>query len=284
MRLNKKKRKIETRYLVLIIIMAITIFIGILSITVNDNRNLTPIEGGPKDIFVMIEDVIYAPFRYIGDKINEFKDMKKIYRQYKTIADKEEGLLLLEEENKELKNEINQMKSLLDLNSLLTQYWSINATVINRDIGEWYNTFTIDKGSKSGIKVDMAVINSQGLIGRVVKTTSYTSEIKLISTNDLNSRISVGIVADDNTTYGILSGYDYKKKLLLVNSITDASKIKKGDKVITSGLSNIFPKGLIIGKVDSVTNTEFGLSKTIKIKPVANFNDIRFVTVIKRKD
>ncbi len=282
--LNKRKKKIETKYVILIIIVIVIIVLSILSFVVNDSRNLTFIEGGTKNIFVNFQKMIYSPFRYIENKIYERKNIKKIYDNYQLDMEKLSKAILLEEENKELKKEIEALKNQLNLNDILTEYEIINATVINRNVGTWYNTLTIDKGSKQGITNNMAVIINEGLIGKTIKTTKYSSEVKLLTTSDINSKISVAVETDNNFTYGLLTGYDYQNNLLLIDGIIDSLIIEKGDIVITSGLSNIFPNGILVGTVYGITNGEFGLSKTIQVVPSVNFNNIRFVSIIKRKD
>jgi rod shape-determining protein MreC len=192
--------------------------------------------------------------------------------------------VLLEEENEELKRSLNELKETLNLNNLITEYSVINATVINRNVGNWYNTLTIDKGEKSGIKNDMVVITNKGLIGKVIKTTFYTSDIKLISTPDLNSKISVGITSNGIVTYGLLSGYDRSNKQLLVTDIIDNTIIKGGDKVTTSGLSNLFPKGIIVGSVAKIKSDDFGISKTIMVTPAADLNNLIYVSVLRGHD
>jgi rod shape-determining protein MreC len=283
MKLNNKKKRLETRYIVIIAIIGLTIFIGLSSFIINDKRNLTPIEGTAKDIIILLQRIVYAPFRFIDNSIRNYNDMKRVYKKYKDIDNLDSKSKLIEEENKELKKEINNMKLLLDLNNTLTDYNIINATIVNRDVGDWFNTLTLDKGTSSGIKKDMAVITDKGLIGRVIKTTSFTSEVKLITTNDINSKISVSINSKDHTTYGILSGYDAINNTLLIDGIIDDINIKRGDSVTTSGLSNLFTKGIIIGTVDSVISSEYGISRTIRVKPCATFNDIRYASVVLKK-
>ncbi|MFA5409512.1 MAG: rod shape-determining protein MreC, partial [Bacilli bacterium] len=187
----------------------------------------------------------------------------------------------MQAENKELKASLEELGKILSLNSLITDYEAVNATVINRNVGNWYNTLTIDKGEKNGLKTDMIVITNEGLIGRIIKPSFYTSEVKLITTSDLNSRISVGITTEALTTYGLLSGYDINNKHLLVTDIVDNTNIKAGDTVITSGLGNMFPKGIIVGSVAAITIDDFGISKIIKVTPASDFNSIRYVTVLK---
>ncbi len=186
-------------------------------------------------------------------------------------------------ENEELKNDIEELKKELDLNKTMTEYEIVNATVISRNKDYWFNTINIDKGSKQGIKKDNAVITYDGLIGKISKVYKYSSEVKLITTEDVNFKVSVNIKIDDKDYYGILNGYDKKNNLLKITGIDKDIKIKKDKEVVTSGLSNTYPSGLYIGKVKKIQNDSYNLSQIIYIKTKQNFDKIHYVTVIKEK-
>lgn len=83
--------------------------------------------------------------------------------------------------------------------------------------------------------------------------------------------------------YGLIEGYDKKTKMLLLKQLDFNIKVKKGDHVVTSGLSGMFPSGLLIGDIEKVTPDENGLTQTAYVKPAANFYDVREVLVINRK-
>lgn len=284
MRLNSHKKKMETKFIVLIIIVSVCLIIGIISLSVRDNRSLSFAEKGIKDVGLGLQKIISMPFHFVVDKIDNYNDMKRIYKKYKEADNIESKATLLEEYNKELNKSLNELKDTLELNKLITDYEAINATVINRNIGNWYNTLTIDKGETAGIKANMIVITNSGLIGKVIKTSFYTSDVKLITTPDLNSKISVGIISGETVTYGLLSGYDKNNKNLLVIDIIDNTTIKVGDKVTTSGLSDLYPKGIIVGSVSKIETDDFGISKIVRVTPSSNFNDLRYVTVLREPD
>ncbi|HHX16679.1 MAG TPA: rod shape-determining protein MreC [Mollicutes bacterium] len=281
MKLNRRRKKMEGKYLVLIIVLVVFILIGFISLSVKDDRGQTFIEKGLKDIGLNIQNILYTPFRFVGNKIDNYNDMKRIYKEYKALDESKSKTNLLEEENKELKKSVEDLKKLLDLKNSMSDYELVNATVINRNVGSWYNTLTIDKGAKNDVKVGMVVLTGSGLIGKVIKTNFYTSDVKLITTMDLNNKISVGILTDNNMTYGLLSGYDLKRKELLVIDIIDDTIIKEGDTVVTSGLSDAYPKGIVVGVVSKVENDDFGTSRRIRVKPATDFNYLNYVTILK---
>ena len=83
---------------------------------------------------------------------------------------------------------------------------------------------------------------------------------------------------------GLINGYNYDDGLLSVEGISNTETVAIGDLVYTSGLGGVFPSGILIGKVENITTDVYDLSKLIKVKPSAKFNDINYVTVLKRND
>lgn len=274
--------KLEAKHIVLIILLIIAILLATFSYLVSDNRKLTPIEEIVKDTVTTIQKVVYYPFRYIDDKIDMYKDLKNVYKENKKLKENIKKYNLIKEENKNLKRELEYLKNILELEPTLSEYDYLHASVINRNVGYWYNTITINKGSYHGVEKDMVVINNKGLIGKVIKTTNFTSEIKLITTNDATTKISVGIDHNDNIVHGLLNGYDYKNNLLIVEGITN-NEFEKGDSVITTGLGGIFPAGILVGYVEETINDEYGLTNNIMVRSEVDFNNIYFVTILRRK-
>lgn len=274
--------KLEAKHIILIILLIIAILLATFSYLVSDNRKLTPIEEIVKDTVTTIQKVVYYPFRYIDDKIDMYKDLKNVYKENKKLKENIKKYNLIKEENKNLKRELEYLKNILELEPTLSEYDYLHASVINRNVGYWYNTITINKGSYHGVEKDMVVINNKGLIGKVIKTTNFTSEIKLITTNDATTKISVGIDHNDNIIHGLLNGYDYKNNLLIVEGITN-NEFEKGDSVITTGLGGIFPAGILVGYVEETINDEYGLTNNIMVRSEVDFNNIYFVTILRRK-
>ena len=128
----------------------------------------------------------------------------------------------------------------------------------------------------------MAVIDGNGLIGRISNVRDNTSDIKLITTNDVNSKISV-VIKDVENIYGITKGYDSKNNLLKVIIVEDKN-IKKGSKVYTTGMGGIFPSGILIGEVDSVIKDNDGVGNVVLIKLTSDIKDNKYVSILQRKD
>ncbi len=261
-RKNKKKKKI----IIAIIVVFCSFFI--LFYSLSSNRKLTVVESFFKDVAMSIQKVIMMPFT----SLNDDKD-----------TDLTESYVIQKNLNVHLEEEIEQLRDVLDLNQTLTGYDVVNATVISRNKGYWYQTLTIDKGKKDGLKKNMVAITKDGLIGKIQRVTNYSSEIKLITANDVNNKVSVSIATKTGETNAILSGYDKDNNLVLISGVDSQVDTNKGDVVTTSGLGGMFPRGIYIGVVETITNDKYGLSKTLGVKTNQNFNNIHYVTVLKEE-
>lgn len=258
---KKKKRK-----KLIIVFCAIFISFFLLFYSLSSNRKIGVIEGFFKDGAVTISKIVMTPFTTLNKE--KGKDASKSYLIQKNI-------------NVHLVEEIEQLRDTLALNQTLTGYEIVNATVVNRNKSYWYQTLTIDKGKSDGLAENMVVITKDGLIGKLEKVTNKSATVKLITANDVNNKVSVSIATSNGETNAILSGYDKKKNEILVSGVDSNIDIKKDDSVTTSGLGGMFPRGIYIGKVESISTDKYGLSKTLAIKTNQNFNSIHYVTVLK---
>lgn len=261
-RKSKKKKK----FIIIIIVIIMAFFI--LFYSLSSNRKLTVVESFFKDVTTIVMKGVMLPFT----SLNADKDTNLT-----------ESYVIQKNLNVHLEEEIEQLRDTLDLNQTLTGYDVVNATVITRNRSYWYQTLTIDKGSKDGLKKNMVAITKDGLIGKIQNVTNYSSDIKLITANDVNNKVSVSIATTTGETTAILSGYDKENNLVLISGVDSRVDINKGDIVTTSGLGGMFPRGIYIGEVEQVTNDKYGLSKTLGVKTTQNFNNIHYVTVLKEE-
>ena len=101
--------------------------------------------------------------------------------------------------------------------------------------------------------------------------------------SDTNNKISVMVSNRDYKLYGVISSYNYTNNLLEVEGISNTKDVSVGDYVYTSGLGGVFPSGILIGTVSSITTDSYDLAKIIKVTPSADFTDINYVSILKRK-
>ena len=149
------------------------------------------------------------------------------------------------------------------------------AQVIGSSGSEQSRIVYLDKGSADGIAQDMAVISPQGVVGKVIQIFRHTSQVLLI--NDQTS--GVGTILEQSRLQGVLKGRPTGE--LVLDKIMAEEEVKTGDRVLTSGGDQIFPKGLTIGTVSNVSRAgEFLL---VKIQPAASLNHLEEVLVITKK-
>lgn len=279
-----KKRQTNPKHLIISLIVIIFIIIAVFSITLKKDRELNKVESLIKDTTVSISKIITIPFRFIIDKIDDYKLLVNIRKKYQELLPEVSRIDSLKAENIELRRELESLKKELSIDYTLNEYSYLNATVIYRNVSTWYNTITVDKGTYNGVKEDMVVVNSQGLIGKVVSTTTFTSDIRLITTKETDNKISITISNGENKINGLIKNYNYKTKYLEVEGVSNTETVRVGDYVYTSGLGEIFPSGILIGTVSDISTDEYDLAKIIDVTPIADFDDINFVAILKRKE
>ena len=261
---NKNSKYMNKKILIPTVIMII--FIS-LFISLKLNRNTFIGESIFKDTTVFINKIVMFPFTALN----------------KEKGKQTESYVIQKNVNSSLEKEIQELKDTLKLNKTLTEYTPINATILSRNKSYWFNTITIDKGKSSGIKKDMAVVTNAGLIGKISKVYKYSSEIKLITSDDVNYKVSVTIKTDSGDTYAILNGYDKKTNCLKVVGVEKNSDVKENTKIVTSGLGGVFPTGIYVGEVVKQETDKYELSKILYIKTKQDFNNIHYVTVLGEK-
>lgn len=282
--LGRKKRQVPKKFIVIGVCGVIVIMFIIFSFTLKSDRKLNPVETFLRDTLIYVEKIITYPFRFVIQKVNEYGELKDVREENDILETSIDRITSIETENIELRKQLEALKEELDIDYSLTDYEYLNASVISRNVGYWYNTITIDKGTYNGVEKDMVVINGKGLIGKIIRTTTFTSDVRLITTSDTNNKISVKISNGDYNLYGLINSYDYGDDLLEVEGISNTRDVNIGDYVYTSGLGGVFPSGILIGTVTEITTDSYDLAKIIKVTPSCDFIDINYVSILKRRD
>lgn len=281
---NKRNKKWNVKQMVIICSLIILIIIGIVINVVTTDRNLTVFEKAIKDSVFFVGKVVSYPVDFIIEKSNAYKEKNQMYEKYKDMQIQLMELERIKNENIELKWQLEHLKDTLDLNHLITEYSIINATVVSRDLNYWNDTLIIDKGENKAIKIGDPVIVNHGLIGKVIKTTNFTSTVRLITANNINDKISVKISENENTVFGILTSYNKKKNTYIIEGIAQNIDIANGTLVTTTGMGDTFPSGIVIGKVIGIDTDNFDLAKVLEVESLVDFNNINYVSILKRSD
>ena len=190
----------------------------------------------------------------------------------------------LEKENEELRRQIVGLKQkLVDIGvdslrveNLSAEYKLVNAQVINSTVHRSANLITINKGEADGIRPEMGVVSSSGIVGIVYMTSKhYSIVIPVIS---IHSKISCRIKGSEY--FGSLIWKRGSPDVAYATSIPRHAQIKKGDVIETNGYSDIFPPNIPIGYSFKTMNSEDGMSYTLKVQLYTDFKNLREVSVI----
>jgi rod shape-determining protein MreC len=282
--MRKKSFGLQKRFVVITILIFIVVVVAILSYNLKKDRQQNVVESIIKDAAVEIEKIVIMPVNFVKGILTDYLELQNVKKENDILKTNVEELDSLKTFNSELIQEIEELKDELNIEHVLSDYEYLNATVVNRNTNYWYNTLTIDKGKNNGVEVGMAVINSKGLVGKVINVSNFTADIRLITTSDTNNKISVTITNGNNKVTGLINGYSYENDTIEVEGVSNTEEVKVGDMVYTSGLGGVFPSGILVGTVESISTDSFGLAKIINVKSSVSFDNINYVSILKRSD
>ncbi|MBR5507620.1 MAG: rod shape-determining protein MreC [Clostridia bacterium] len=177
-----------------------------------------------------------------------------------------------------LAKENAKLRSMLELKESSTEFEMKAASVIGTDTQNWTSVLQLDKGLSDGIKKNDAVITESGLVGYV--SSVGRNWAKVVTVIDVSS--SVGAKVDRIDEYCVVKGDAdlYSRGFCSMNYVTTQSKISVGDILTTSGEGGVFPKGIIIGKINDISSNTNGLSLDATVEPAVDFSSVSEVFVI----
>ena len=173
----------------------------------------------------------------------------------------------------ELQKENERLKKLLDFKKEIPSK-TIPARVIGRDLVPWRKTILIDKGFSAGVKKRMAVVNAQGLIGRIVEAGPYSARAVLL----LDPQSRVGVLFQESRDLAVAEGDG--SSLLRVTHIDRESAVKVGDRVVSSGMGEVYPKGIPLGTIEMVSTEKGSLELVATVRSFVDFSKLEEVLCV----
>jgi rod shape-determining protein MreC len=166
-----------------------------------------------------------------------------------------------------------QLKQLLDFRNHLSGS-PILASIIANSANSWFQSCVLNKGSSDGIRKGMAVVTPVGVVGKVVSVTGRTAKVLLLT--DPNSGIDV--LVQRTRARGIVSGS--LENGIVLKYVKRSEDIQEGDRLITSGMDGVFPKGMMVGAVIKVRKQHLGLFQFIEVLPAVQSSHVEDVLVV----
>ncbi|RAK46972.1 rod shape-determining protein MreC [Macrococcus epidermidis] len=244
-------------------------------------RETTTVESFVGGTTAIGQRIVSYPAMFVTGNFGNLINMWDANEENKKLKEKIKGFAQVEADNYRLEKENQELRQALKTDSI-SEYDPVISTIIARNQDQWMNTFIVNKGKSSGIRENMAVLTTEGLVGRIKKVNSYSSQVELITSSIKSSKISVTLQQEGQDIFGMIDHFDESKNLLVLSDINNNVKVKLGTKVVTSGLGGQFPKGILIGEVKKVENDEFGLSQIAYVETQADINELTQVYVAKK--
>lgn len=269
----------------ILLLVGVIVLVALISFSLRDRHNASLPERIVKDVVGFGQTVFSKPAHYVTGMIGNIDGILNTYEENKVLKERLNEYAAVQAELREVKIENSEFREIIDKKEDLNAYNPIHATVISRNPDQWEEKVIIDKGKKHGVEKNMAVITARGLIGKVIVVTDAHATVELLSTENRDFRVSAVIrsnEADDQSAFGLIEGFDRERGELIMKRIEADYEIEVGEKVISSGLGGIFPKGLPIGEVTEISTDDYGLTKMVYIRPAAQFSMLDHVMIAKR--
>ncbi len=273
--MNKNKTNIPIRYILFtltflcIAVMGITMLRPGIGDSIRESVNsvLMPVQVGLNKVGTEIYN-----------QVIDYLELRQAQAENEALKAELERL---REENQRLfqgKYELQELQELLKLREQYPQYEMVGANVIQKETGNWFREFTIDKGTDDGIFVNANVLANGALVGRVTYVGKNYARVLSI----IDDHSNVGAMSVQNSTYCVVSGSldEYENGRLLIEYTNVDDVINDEDMIVTSNVSSVYLPGLAIGYAKEMTKNPDNLTQSGYLLPIANFSNIERVLVI----
>ena len=275
-RRKREKFNLPSNYLLLILSL---LCIGMTILTFS-----TDLLGGPLS---MVAGYVVVPFQkgitavgsFLSDRTDELAQLRDVLAENKRLKEQVDELTIENTLLQQDKYELNTLRELYKLDAQYEQYEKVGARIIAWDGGNWYNSFTIDKGSRDGIQIDMNVMSGSGLVGRVISVAPNWSKVMAIIDDNSNMSGMTLSTSDNLIVEGDLELMS-EGIIRFKNLIDKEDKVVEGDKIVTSSISGKYLPGILIGYVSTIGRDSNNLTKSGTMTPAVDFAHLEEVLVI----
>ncbi|MCD7885349.1 MAG: rod shape-determining protein MreC [Lachnospiraceae bacterium] len=273
---KKSNENLKNKYL----LTGLSVFCVLLIILSFVNSDLVaPVKQISGYLVTPVQKGINSFGSWLSGVTDNFEDVETLREENESLKEQvatltEENSLLIQDHE-----ELERLQELYDLDKQYSEYEKVAANIIAKESGNWFNLFTIDKGSNDGIQKDMNVIADGGLVGIVTEVGANWATVRAIIDDESNVSAMVSTTSDQCMVGGDLTLIDDGS--LTLSRLTDADNaVHVGDKVVTSYISENYLPGILIGYISELNNDSNNLTKSGYITPVVDFRHLQEVLVI----
>ncbi len=216
---------------------------------------------------------------WLGDASDNFRTLRQVQQENEELQARVDELITENNQLQEERYELERLQALYKLDQNYAEYEKVGAHVIGKDSGNWFSTFTIDKGSSDGIEVDMNVIAGTGLVGIVTETGPNWATVRSIIDDSSNVSGMVLSTSDRCIVSGDLTLIN-DGKIAFSQMENNDNQVNVGEQIVTSHISDKYLQGILIGYVSEINVDANNLTRSGYITPAVDFKNLQEVLVI----
>ncbi len=233
-------------------------------------------------VFSTFQGGFSAVGNLVGNTVNSVAELKKLKTEYNALQKKIEEYQIIQRDIVDLKRENERLKKLIGFTRELP-YTHVTSQIIAKDPSAYFLSFTIDKGTRNGVRNNMPVIayqnGFQGVVGKILEAGPNTSKVLPV----ISANCFIATRLQSSMYEGLVQGGGGIHTPVLMRYVVKTAKedIQFGDLIETSGMDSIYPSGIFVGRVRSIGSREWEPDLELSIEPIVDFSRLQYVVVLK---
>ncbi len=273
---KREKFSIPSKYLLLLLTF---ICVLLMVLTFFTDYSASPLNKLAGYVIVPLQNGVSRIGAWISVRVDELGELRIVLQENQELKAKIDELTVQNIQLQQDKYELNNLRELYKLDEQYSGYEKVGARIIARDSGNWFHSFTINKGSDDGLKIDMNVIAGGGLVGRIVDIGANWAKVNAII-ND-NSNVSGMTLASSDILMVTGSLELMEDGVIGFEQLIDSvGNVQIGDKVVTSSISDKYLPSILIGYITEINQDSNNITKSGRITPAVDFEHLEEVLVI----
>ena len=244
----------------------------LISTQVTTKRGVPMLEGAVFGVFSEVQRVANVVTTGVRTSWQNYFALQQVQAENERLKQQISALQIRLQQERSLAQQSQSLQKLLELKTA-SDLSTTAASVIAGGASPEFRTITIDKGTSEGIHSDMAVISPAGIVGRVIQPSPRAAKVQLL----IDRNAAAGALVERTRAQGVVIGTGADE--LRMDYVSGSSEVKAGDVVVTSGIDGIYPKGFVIGQIQSVKRGA-GEYSSIVIRPAVDFSALEAVLIV----
>jgi rod shape-determining protein MreC len=245
--------------------------IVLISAQVTTARGVPALEAVTFGVFAEVQRAASAAIGGMRSSWTDYVALQEVRGENERLRTEVGQLQVRLQQERALAQRARTLESLLALRSE-AELPTLAASVIAGGASPDFRTITIDKGTAYGLRTDMAVIAPAGVVGRIITPTTRAAKVQLL----IDRNAAAGALVERSRAQGVTVGTGAELRLDYVSGTAD---VQIGDTVVTSGIDGIYPKGFVIGQIESVQRGQ-GVFSAIVVRPAVDFSSLEAVLIV----